>query len=367
MLRVFIFIKLNYLCEVNLIRKILYKFRILVMTQRILSAIVVLICIYSSVWAQKPKATSKKQTTTSSQQSTAEKMGYARTSKYWGPGTYYCYAPGVPNNKMANNTESRMRDLIGISGDDFYQEIARQGFVEVPQKEMQKWFNRSNNKELKFFYAPDKSYVLRSGVRALEKSPALPNGEKPQVSTDICRIQLFAKADSLKVIDAIWQYLRDMNELKVLGASMASDFKKAELKIYPIQRIGTSGWASLRAGTFVLQMVDGKPKGIYEPNEVILHRTIGKPDFKLHMLSNELAYTYILFVTLTKDGYVLEYNTIPTFFKELEPGTTWEMQYPREVEHYKMAVKMEKDAVDMYKQAPMPPVLVDIDKLLHIR
>jgi hypothetical protein len=337
------------------------------MNQKLLFSFVAILCVYTSAWAQKPKTAAKKQSATSSQLSNTDKVESARSSKYWGPGTYYCYAPGVPNNKLANNAESRMRNLIGLLGEDYYKEITKQGFTEVPQKEMQKWFNRTNSKDLKFFYSPDKSYILRSGVRTLEKSPAMPNGQKPQVSTDACRIQLFAKEDSLKVIDAVWQYLRDMNELKVLGAAMASDFKKAELKVYPIQRIGTSGWASLRAGTFVLKMIDGKPKGIYEPNEVILHRTIGKPDFKLHILSNELAYTYSLFVTLTKDGYVLEYNTISTFFKELEPGTTWEMQYPREVEHYKMAVKMEKDAVDLYKKAPMPPVLVDLNKLLHIR
>lgn len=338
------------------------------MLHRFIFSFVTFVFICTGANAQKTKPTNTtKRPVTSTTLSNAEKMGYARTSKYWGAGTYYTYAPGVPNNKMANNAESRMRDLIGISGEDFYTELSKQGFTEVPQKEMQKWFNRNNTKEMRYFYSPDKSYILRSGVRTLDKSTAMPDGKKPQVSTDACRIQLYPIADSLKVIEAVWQYLRDLNEMKALGANMASDFKKAELKVYPIQRLGTSGWASLRAGTFVLMMVDGKPKAYYEPNEVILHRTIGKPDFKLHMLSNELAYTYALFLTLTKEGYVLEYEIVSTFFKELEPGTTWEMQYPREIEHYKMNVKGEKDAEEAYKKAPMPPVLQDLNTLLHLK
>jgi len=337
------------------------------MTKKFIFILVTVTCLCFSASAQKSKSASKNQASSSSQLSYADKMGYARTSKYWGPGTYYCYAPGAPTNKMANNAESNMRDLIGIWGEDYYKEIAKQGFVEVPKNEMKKWFNPNNSKDMRFFYSPDKSYILRSGVRGLNNSPNMPDGHRAQVSTDACRIKLIAKEDTAQVMAAIWQYFRDIHEMKVILGSIGSNFKKAELKVYPIQRIGTGGFPGLRAGSFVLVMENGKPKGYYQYADEILKRTITNPEFELKILGEELAYGYYLQIKLQKEGYVLRYETVSTFFKELEPGRRWESEYPTMLKQYQENLKMEKDAVEYYKKAPQPPVMLDLDKVLHQR
>jgi hypothetical protein len=337
------------------------------MTQKLIFTLVTLTFLCFSTSAQKTKSASKNQGASSSQLSYADKMGYARTSKYWGPGTYYCYAPGAPTNKMANNAESRMRDLIGIWAEDYYKEIAKQGFVEVPKNEMKKWFNPNNSKDLRFFYSPDKSYILRSGIKSLDNSPAMPDGHRAQVSADACRFRLIAKEDTAEVMKAIWQYFRDLHEMKVILGSMASDFKKAKLKVYPIQRVGTAGWAGLRAGSFVLVMEDSKPKGYYQYIDDILKRTITNPEFILNIMGGELAYDYGLHISLQKEGYVLRYDAVSAFFKELEPGRRWENEYPTTLKQYQDNLKSEKEAVEYYKKAPQPPVLLDLDKVLHQR
>ena len=265
------------------------------MTRNLILSFIALIFISTSTFAQKPKVKTNatKTTTSSSQQSNAEKMGYERANKYWGPGTYYRYAPGEPTYKMANTSLSDMRDLIGIWGEDFYKEIAKQGYAEVPKKEVKRWFNPNNNKEKRFFYSPDKSYILESGVRGLNESPEI-DGHKPQVSTDACRIRLIAKEDTAQVMEAIWQYFRDLHNTKLILGSLASNFKKAELKVNPIQRVGTAGWAGLRAGSFVLMMENGKPKSIYQSFVDIIRRTIAKPEFDLRIMGAEQAFGYNL-------------------------------------------------------------------------
>jgi len=323
------------------------------MTRKIFFSLIVLISISASTCAQS--------------KSNAEKMGYARTSKYWGPGTFYCYAPGKPNNAMANNKESAMRDLTGISADDFYKEIAKQGFVEVPKKDVEKWFNENNSKDRKFYYAPDKSYILIPGIQGLSRSPATENGSGTLVSSSVSRTMLIPAQDSLKVIEAIWQYLRDLNEMKVIMSSFGSTFKKANPKAYPIEQAGASGWTSLRAGSFVLRTVDGKVTGNWESVEDIVRRTIGKPEFVLKILAMETDFGYTLFVKLQKEGYVLNYEVKANNFGDLEPGNNWQKEYPKNVEEYKTGVKMDKDAVNIYKKAPTPPVLQDLNKLLHIK
>ena len=333
---------------------------------RKLSLSLVLLTILSvTAVAQKAKTSTKKGSSAPAQLSPAEKMGYARTSKYWGAGTYYCYAPGSVNNKMATNAESAMRDLIGLFEADFNKEIGKQGFVEVPKKEVKKWFNENNSKDKVFYYSADKSYILQPVVQELEKSPAMENGKLAKVSNALMRHVLIPKEDSLKVMDAVWQYLRDLKEMKVIMASFGSTFKNADPKAYPIQRAGSTGWTSMRAGTFVLKMVDGKPKGYWERNEDIVRRTIGKPGFELKILGQELGYGYALNVTLQKEGYVLDYFVNDIFFKELEPGTTWPMEYPGKVKEYQTAIKMDNES--LYKNAPLPPVLEDLNKLLHIK
>ncbi len=327
------------------------------MTRNLLFSSIMLVCLCTLASAQTSKTTTK---------SNAEKMGYARSNKYYGPGTFYCYAPGKPNNKMANNSESAMRDLTGISADDFYTEIAKQGFVAVPQKEVKKWFNENNSKDRKFYYAPDKSYILSPGIHELSRSAATESGYGFSVSNSVGRYMLIPLQDSLKVMDAIWQYLRDLNEMKVIMSSFGSTFKKANPKAYPIEQAGASGWTSLRAGTFVLTSDNGKVSGHWERIEDIIRRTIGKPEFNLKILGMETDFAYSMHVMLQKEGYVINYEVVAGTFGDLEPGNNWVKEYPHLVEEYKAGVKGDKDAVNVYKTAPLPPVLEDLNTLLHI-
>ena len=335
------------------------------MKRNLILSIVALFLICASSWAQKPKAPAKKPSTSQSAMTSAEKMGYARTNKYWGPGTYYCFAPGTPQNKMANNLETSFRDLLGISKEDCFTEIAKQGYTEVPAKEVQKWFNENKSKDKKFYYAPDKSYILQPQIVDMEKSAT--KDFMPYASKSMMRYVLLPKQDSLKVIEMAWQYMRYMYEMKTVLASFNSTFKKANPKANPIERCGSSGWPSMRAGSFILSMVDGKPKGVWDRNENIVRRTIGNPEFELLIMAMETDFWYSLKATLQKEGYVLAYTTGATTMSTLEPGSNWVDEHKIRVAQFVGGQKMEKDAVEIYKKAPLPPVLEDINKLLHIR
>jgi len=249
------------------------------MSNKLIFSLLALTFLGISALAQNPKNNSKTNTST---KSNAKKMGYARTNKYWGPGTYYCFAPGVPIAKMVNTQESTMRDLTGLSREDCYKELAKQGFVAVPAKEVEKWFNENKSKDKEFFYSPDKSYILKPNFRDMYHSQE--KGFMPYSTDGVERYLLVPKQDSLKVIEMAWQFLHDIYNKKAIMSSFGSTFKKADPKTYPIQQAGASGWASMRAGSFVLKMVDGKPKGYYERNEDIIRRTIGNPEFELRIL-----------------------------------------------------------------------------------
>ena len=333
------------------------------MKQSLIFLFVLLIFTCMSAFAQKTnlKSTASKASTLSN----ADKMGYARTNQYWGPGTYYCFAPGAPNNRFANTPESAMRDLTGISQEDVNTELDKQGFVEVKKMEMKKWFNENNSKDKKLYYSADKSYVLCPQIKDMFNSAE--NGYIAYASSSMTRYVLIPIQDSTKVMDAIWQYLRDLNEMKVILSSFGSTFKKADPKSYPIQRTGSSGWTSMRAGTFVLKMVDGKAKGYWEYNENIVRRTIGKPEFKLEILAMESDFWYGMKVDLTKEGYVLYYSVVAGTMGDLEPSNNWTKEHKSLVAQYTGGVKMDKEAVDVFKKAPLPPLLLSMDKLLHLK
>jgi hypothetical protein len=335
------------------------------MKRNLILSIVVLIFICVSTWAQKPKAPAKKPSTPQSAMTSSEKMGYARTNKYWGPGTYYCFAPGTPQNKMANNQETAIRDLTGISREDCFTELAKQGYTEVPPKEVQRWFNENKSKDKKFYYSPDKSYILQPQIVDMEKSAT--KDFIPYASESMMRYVLLPKQDSLKMLEMVWQYMRDLYEMKPVLVSFGTTFKKADPKAYPIEQVGSSGWNSLRAGTFVLKVVDGKPKGFWDHTENIIRRTMGKPEFDLRVLAMETDFTYSLRVNLQKEGYVLQYYTIATCMLTLEPGSNWVAEHKMRTASYVGSQKMEKDAIELYKKAPLPPVLEDLNKLLHAR
>ncbi len=318
-------------------------------------------CIIISVVAQKSN-TVKSGTVALS---TAEKMGYKRTNQYWGPGTYYCFAPGTPKVKMVNNRLTALRDLTGISREDFFTEINKQGFTEVPTKEVKKWFNENGSKDKKFYYSPDKSYILKPEIKDMYNSAK--GNYMPYAASTMESYILVPVQDSLKVIEMAWQFLRDINDLKLVLSSFGSTFKKANPKIYPIDQAGSTGWSSMRAGTFVLLTENGKPKGYWQRNEDIIRRTIGKPEFKLIIQAAETDFWYGLRVQLQKEGYVLTYTVIAGTMKDLEPGSNWTQKHKEDAENMKTGEAMDKQAIELYKKAPLPPVLEDLNKLLHIK
>lgn len=332
------------------------------MTRNAFISAVTLACICSSVWAQKPKAKTK---TPSASISNADKMGYARTNAYWGPGTYYAFAPGAPWMKMVNNQETAMRDLTGISREDCLAELAKQGFTAVPPNEMEKWFNPNKSKSIPYFYSPDKRYILSPSFVDMEKSAQ--KDFIPYASKSMTRYHLLPKQDSAKVIEMVWQYLRDLNSMKVVLSSFNSTFKKANPKAYPIEKAGTSGWNSLRAGSFLLRMVDGKPSAVWTRNEDIVRRTIGNPEFELRILAMESDFWYGMRVTLQKEGYVIAYDAIAVTMLTLEPGANWADEHKRRVAEAKSGELMDKQSIEMYKKSPLPPVMEDLNKLLHIK
>jgi len=323
---------------------------------------VVLFCTYTSSWAQKPKTTPVKKAPAQAL-TRAQKMGYVRTNKYWGPGTYYCFAPGTPVNKTIANTETAFRDFTGLSRDDFFAEIADQGYTAVPPKEVQRWFNETNSKEMKFYYSPDKSFILSAVIRDMYMSNTV--GSRSFGVGSIVRYILIPKQDSLKVLDLTWEYMRELYEMKTCLQKYSSTFKKAKTKVYPIEQAAISGWTSMRAGTYVLRMVDGKPKGAYMRNEDIVRRTMGNTDFKLEIQGVEIDFGYSLIVKLQKEGYVLRYDSGSGPMGTLEGGENWIDEHKLGVAAYTGGLKMDADAVGIYKKAPLPPVLEDIKKLLH--
>ena len=333
------------------------------MTHSLLLLFLVSICSCTTALAQKSKVKTKK---VDAQLSKAEKMGYARTNKYWGPATFYSFAPGKPNNKMANTKESAMRDLTGLTSDDFHTEITKQGFVAVPPSEVKRWFNDNNSKNKKFYYAPDKSYILFPSIKTMDRSSSMPDGSKALASSSMTRYVLIPKQDSLRVLDSICQYLRDLNQMKVMLTYYSSKFKRSQSEVYPFEQAEASNWTSFRAGSWVQKMVDGKPKNYWERHEDIVRRTMGKPDFDLWIHGEELEFVYGMHVMLQKEGYILSYQLVALTLGDLEPGSNWRKEHQFLEAHYNAILKIDKQALDQYK-GKLPPNIESLDKLLHLK
>jgi hypothetical protein len=218
---------------------------------------------------------------------------------------------------------------------------------------------------MKFFTSPDKSYILRPDFEDLYNSPTKVDGKYEYATKSVIRLELLPLKDSLKVIDAIWKFTREVRELKTTLGSFGSRFKKCDPKAYPIQMVSSGGWTGLRAGTWLLRNDNGKLQGIWEKSEDILRRTIGKPEFYFLSDAIEPDFAYMLMINLTKEGYVIEYTVIASTIANLPPGATWVKEYPMVVLPYKNGIAADKNAIDLYKKAPFPPVLYDLDEIIH--
>lgn len=326
--------------------------------------VLVLVVMCNLAWSQKPKTKKKGAGTTAKELSVAEKMPYKRINEYWGPGTYYSFAPGKPNEKMVANSVTAMRDLTGISREDCFTELAKQSFTQIPYKEVPKWVNGRKEKDLQFFYSADKSMVLQPIFEDMFNAKFV--GKMPYSTVTICAYKLLPVQDSAKVMAMAWQYMRELYDLKVL-MSFRSTFKKADPKAWPAECTASSGWTGLRAGMGVMRMVDGKPRVDYTRHEAILKRTIGKAEFHWIIDGTEADFNYFMDIKLQKDGYLITYTVMAPTLKNIEPGTTWEKQHQMNVKIAQDQLNQDKQLIDTYKKAPMPPVLEDLKMLLHTR
>jgi len=328
-------------------------------------AIVCCVCLNLPAQTAKKKPNSSTKTTSTTVLSVAEKMPYARTNKHWGPGTYYSFAPGKPNVKMEVNGITAMRDLTGISREDCLAEITKQGYTGIPPKEVPKWFYSSKSKEVCFYYSPDKSSILYPGFLDMYNSKF--TNPMPFATERSVDQQLLPITDSVKVLDMAWQYMRDLYDLKI-QMTFSSNFKKFNPKAWPTEMTGTNGWNGFRAGTAsALRMVDGKPRIDYTRNEAIIRRTIGKPEFRWMIMGYETDFGYSMEVNLKKEGYVITYTVISKTMSNLEPGSNWVAKHKDDVKEMQLGEKGDKDIIEIYKKAPMPPKMEDLNMLLHTR
>jgi len=74
-----------------------------------------------------------------------------------------------------------------------------------------------------------------------------------------------------------------------------------------------------------------------------------------------------MLVSQKEEGYVIIYSLVAITINNLEPGDNWTSRHKVIAAEFNMGLKGEKTAVDAYKKATVPPVLQDLEKLLHIK
>jgi hypothetical protein len=94
---------------------------------------------------------------------------------------------------------------------------------------------------------------------------------------------------------------------------------------------------------------------------------MGRPEFVLNVYGLETDFGYDISVKLTKAGYVVRTMVGARNIKNLNPHTNWKIEYPVAQKEYQLGVKGDKDAVETFKKAPIPPVLQDLEKMLRIK
>lgn len=300
----------------------------------ILIAFIALTCISSvTVYAQKspsakPVAKPEKCTTN------FNKLIHERVKPpYWGPGTYFAFAPGKSEVCKFDNDFSTLLDMLGNETKYFYQRIVELGHKPVtsPKAVEKRFQKRVKNTNCYFMFngAPDTLLYIGESENIYE------NNQEAMVNLAV-KIWYIPLDKKEEVVKTIWRYLNIAHQMnqKTSGiyVSLMQSAAKVDIKATYPQGFGTGSWKGICMPYMKTVFPEGFGKPGYNgpgPNyelynyQDILRANLTAKGFYTELELQEADFLYQLNISLQKEGYLCELNARGKLMDCLPPGNTW--------------------------------------------
>lgn len=316
----------------------------------------------------KPATTSVKCTTNFNKQ-----VHERANPPYWGPGTYFAYAPGKSVVCKFDNDFSVLLDMLGHETEYFYSRMPDLGHKRViNHKTVDKRFQKLVRKtDCYFMYngAPDTLIYIG------ESQNVWANNQKSMVNM-ASKIWYIPIQNKEEVVKTVWRYLNLGYEIhnSTSGFYVGLTQSVTSLKMntpYP-EGFGTGGWKGICTPHRKMVFPEGFEKPGYsrpDPHfelfnyQDIMRANLLKKGFYSALEFHEADFQYALNISLEKDGFKCELTVHGKLMDCLPSGASWtkHIKFVREdFDRWKNGDQEFEKGMNMIKASIRPkPILLE--------
>lgn len=279
--------------------------------------------------------------------------GYTLKSKDYGPGTYYCYAPGNVPKTSYKCILTEIQDWVFYTPDQVKELAAKKGLVQVDPKTIKKMFKGTRLPNGGLMYKLSDASWIFFGIRTLENSGPVPWGGAAQIVSGAYYIERVARKTDI-VLDKLYRFWNDGVRFADYAAVTQSNFETpptAPTDQNP-NNFAIGDVLNRAKGFYRLSFAGGgAPTYVWHKYETVVEANLKKSNFDAE---GDIGYSD-LFASITYDLNVVQvgkdlyfqYGAYECLCHDLKPGDTWqgEMAMRKEMEaQRKVAMKQTEKA-----------------------
>lgn len=258
--------------------------------------------------------------------------GYQLKSKLYGPGTYYCYAPGTVRPTDYKCILTEIRDWVGYRPEQVKEFAAKKGMVPMDQKAIKKMFNKTRLPNDGLMYQLTENSWIWFYIIGLQNCGAKAWSSNEEHVLGVSYIEKLPQETSV-VVDRLYRFWND-------GARFAdyAGVNQSNSKTRPTapgdknpNNFAIGDVLNPKKGFYTLSFEGGvAPTYLWHPYEKVVEENIKKPDFDVtgtvgydDLLS---AFEYQLDAVKIGKNIYFNYSVNSKFLLDIEPGRTWQKE-----------------------------------------
>lgn len=260
-----------------------------------------------------------------------EVPGYTVKSKNYGPGTYYCYAPGNVRKTNYKCILTEIRDWVGHRPDVVRELAAKKGLVPVDEKIMKKMFKKTRLPNDGLMYQLTETSWIWFYINELQNCGATPWGSHEEYVLGVSYIEKVPQQTDV-VLNRLYRFWNDGANFADYAGVSQSNFKtrpSAPTDQNP-NNFAIGDVLNPEKGFYRLSFEGGAPTYVWHSYEKVVSENLQKPDFDAEgtLGFNDLltAFEYQLNVVKAGQDLYFSYSANTRFLLDLVPGVTWQKE-----------------------------------------
>lgn len=260
-----------------------------------------------------------------------EVPGYTIKSKDYGPGTYYCYAPGNVPKTSYKCILTEIRDWVGHRPDAVKKLAAEKGLEQLDEKTIKKMFKNTRLPNGGLMYKLNDNSWIWFYVNELKNCGPKAWASDEEYVISVSYIEKVPQQTEI-VLDKLYRFWNDGVNFADYASIIQSNFKtnpSAPTDQNP-NNFTIGDVLNRKKGFYRLSFNGGAPTYVWHSYEKVVADNLKKSDFDATGIIgyNDLftAFEYELNAVKTGQNIYFSYSVQSRFLHDIEPGRTWQKE-----------------------------------------